>query len=595
MGAASFAKTADSLDVKRPKAKWRGGATIEGGTNFHADFLNDKTHNLGNLGANVGFTKGQFDLDAKTNLFYEHKITGKAAGNVKIADNDTTMTADLSVNEETRFNTQSSLNMKWRPGRYQYQAYYTFASTANTPNNYNLTKISKEEVAVGYNYSEETGSKYTNRHQTGINLERPDAKRKNNKLKAGLDIDLFTSDTYSEWCTGRAVVEAGKEVKDITDIKVKKNIEDKHYRQTPSSGYWDSRLSIQYSCKNLFKVQNLNTDFGGKVQYKNLQEEMRSATYVHKEWRDSLSAREDFMYYTLSIMPSLHVNFKRGIYTLDFNYSPEYFTYALDGDDRKGNVKKGKIANLLEMTHTFKPWPRHTFTARYKRTDERPNYQQICWFPRFSSIYANEVYVGNPDLNNSTTSVGRLAYEFSAKRFSTLLELSDTYMPRKIAKTYNNETYEGKEYRIYTWINGGLSNEFNVNLTSKWTGPRLGLALTGKYKYYVGYSASGNRTKSSEYTVSANGLYNIKTWKIEANGTYQSGINRSYYSMSSIIDGNFKVTKAFGKRLSVYLFGQNLLDRPVLVETKSEDEKEIRYEQLLTYKRLVKLGVNLKF
>jgi len=466
-----------------------------------------------------------------------------------------------------------------------FKAYYIFSCSKNTPDNYNLTTIRID--SLDFDYSNENGSKKSFRHNLGLKYVRQITKT-DALLTCSYDAELYSYDEYTEWVTGKAKA-------DLQEKEITKNQELSRYRSTPDTRFNNGKFKISYQDKKFVNVEYLDVEFSLNFQYKNLIENRSAANYVNQQWRDSIPARENFHYRTLSIVPLSHVRYNVAFYKLDLTVSPDYFAYKLDGNSQVGHVDRGKIANLFDMTHAFDLSPGHTLSARFSRNDDRPDYLQICWFPRYSSVYADEIYMGNPDLKNSVTTSARLSYDFSYKKFSTQLTVGDVFKPRKIEQTYSNEVIDGKEYRVYTWINGGKSNEVNTSLSLGWNGRILAASLSGRYNYYKGISVSESVTKSSDYSFSSFMALNLKSWRIEANASYQSGMDRTYYSISSIIDGNFKVAKRFGDHLSIYLFGQNLLDHPVTVKTVSEDETEVRYERYLNYKRFLKLGINWSF
>jgi len=272
------ADPADSLVVK-PKTTWRGEASIEGGSNFHLSTSNKKTHNLGGFGGKVGFTRKRFDLDLSTSIYYEHQLTGKVGGNIRILDGDTTKKADVSTNERWKLNTQSSIELSWKPGRNNFRTYYTITTHKETPNNYNITAENVGTMQFNSEYSLESGSKVSYLHNAGISFDRPFAKPKKG-LKASFDIELYSYDDYSEWNTGT----------------IPESSEKSRYSTTSKSKYADTRIIALYSDQHLFSVRNLEGDFSMTAQFKNLNECTSAANYIDQEWRDSIAAISNFGY-----------------------------------------------------------------------------------------------------------------------------------------------------------------------------------------------------------------------------------------------------------------------------------------------------------
>jgi len=571
------------------KGKWEGSVSLDAASNFHLTPKNKKTHNIGGVSAQVGYSREGFSFDVASKLSLEHRITGMGGGNITIADGDTTKKVDASVNEDTYLSSVSAVNLSfYKNPEDRFKAFYSYDYEKNVPNNYNLTSTKIEAGQIEFDYSVQTGDHHSGTHYAGASYEH-DFASIGATLRVNANMEYYKNSKYSEWQTGngKGEINLDKTGKEIN--------EDKRYRTTPTSDYGDYFVQLSYSDKKLFDVNNLDFDFSVRYRLKNLNDHQSAANYIDMQWRDSTSAREDFRYRTVTITPRTRVRYSVGFYKLDLAYFPEYFAYKLDGNSHKGNVNKGRVAHLVNMTNTFNPWPEHNFILRWTREEERPEYLQICWFPRSSNIYANELYVGNPDIKTSITTTGDLNYNFKNEHFSVNVNLNCIYKPRKIAQTYSTEEYNGKEYRVYTWVNGGHSTEGNAELTLGWKNDKFDTAIGGNFNIYKGYSMSGSETKSNSYSFSGRFAYTLKTWKFQADAEYSSEVTRTYYSVSSLVDGRFIITKTFGDHFRVFLEGKDLFDRPITVKTTSEDETEIRYERHNDYKRLVNLGVTYKF
>lgn len=584
----SAAAQEKEAEKKEKKGTWSGEANADVRTNFHWTVKKKNSHNLENAGVKVGYKSEKFEIDVSSVFSNEYKIIGQAGGNIRVDGQDTTKKSDSSIKERVDQSSASSLNVAWRPNKKNvFKGYYGFDFSRVLFHNYNVTTTEVLPEIYDFDFANELGGKRSSTHSGSLEYEHSFPKVVG-VLDVKFDFDFYCDKEYTVWTTGKV---SGDDLS-LSQID---DIEKSRYRSTPFSDHNDGNLRIRYTDEELFGVENLDGEFSMNYIFRNLNDHMRAATFINQEWRDSTSARENFRYRTLSVIPDARVKYKKGIYKLDFRIAPDFFSYRLDGDEQKGKLTRDYIALLVDINASFDPWDGHSFNVRLWRSNDRPSYEQICWFPRFSKIYADEIYVGNPDLKNSITTNAKLSYKYEYKRLSVNFDLTDNYQPRKITGTYNNEIINDKEYRVYTWINGGQSNEIKASVSPRWTGDHLTASLTGQYSYYHGISASGSVTRSSDYSIASSLTYDIKTWTFEGNAKYQSGVTRTYYSMSSIIDGNIKISKTFGKHWTVYIHGSNLLDHPVTVETISEDEKEIRYEKFDDYKRLVILGVSFKF
>ena len=132
-----------------PKGKWEGNVSVEGASNFHLTPKSKRSHNLGGVGATVGYSLGGFSVNLSSKLDLEHRITGAAGGNINIADGDTTKRVDASVNETSYISSVSGINLGWyKKPEDRFKAYYNYSFDKNIPNNYNLatTRIEGSKV-----------------------------------------------------------------------------------------------------------------------------------------------------------------------------------------------------------------------------------------------------------------------------------------------------------------------------------------------------------------------------------------------------------------------------------------------------------------
>ena len=573
--------TAFAQTEQAPKGKWDGNIVLEGASNFHLTPESKRSHNLGVVGATVDYSLGGLSLNLSSKLELEHRITGAAGGNIRVADGDTTKKADASVNEKSYISSVSGINLGWyKNPEDRFKAYYNYSFDKSTPDNYNLTTTAVEGSITEFDYTVQTGDHRNGTHKGGASYEH-DFITIGAMLSASLDVAFHNNSKYSEWTSGQG--------------KGELDTDPSRYRTTPTSDYSNYVLQVTYSDKRFFDLNNLDVDFSLTYHFKDLSDHQSAANYINEQWQDSTSAREDFNYRTATLTPKARVRYTIGIYKVDLTYSPQYFAYKLSGNSQEGDINKGKISHLVNLTNTFNPWPEHSFILKFAREEDRPDYLQICWFPRSSNTYSNELYVGNTDLQSCITTTGNLIYEYKRKRFNANLNLSCVFQPRKIEQTYNTEEIDGKEYRVYTWVNGGRSTEGNADLSLGWKEGNFDAVVNGHFNIYKGYSMSGSETKSNSYSFSGRAAYTLKTWTFQADAKYSSGVTRTYYSITSLVDANFLITKTFGEHFKVFLEGKDLLDRPVTVKTTSEDETEIRYERHNDYKRLVRIGINYKF
>lgn len=574
------------------QGNWSGEVNADAGSNFHSSPLNRRTHDVGDISAKLGYSSKKFKFDVSGSGSYKHIQTGQSGRDIEISAADTSKSGDVSVKQKTNVKARGGADFFWLPNQYNtFKVYYTFSYDGDTPNNYTLSTGPLGEEHFDYSFSRELGDNYDRTHDAGLSYKRTFDKP-GRILSAEAGLVIGQSVTTSEWIKGEGT--GDKDGKGVDEEKIAA-LTGSRYRTTPYSGSRDISASIIFSEPEFAGARNLTLDFSLGYHFKNLEDHSRAATLVGNEWKDSTSYREDFRFRTATLSPALRVRYSTGIYKLDFSYAPEYYAQKLDSEGKVGDINRGTVAHLMNMTNTFTPWQGHLFELAVRRSENRPSYLQICWFPRSGSQYSDELYKGNPELQNSITTFASLKYKYTLKRFSSTLSAEYVFNPRKIEKTYTNEVIDGREYRIYTWVNGGRSRELNAKLGLSWRANNFKADLNGRYTDYHGISLSGSVTHSSDFSVSGSAEYNLKTWTFEASAGYQSDITRSYTSMTAIPTCDAKITKAFGKHISVYLQAFSILDNTVTVTTISEDEKNIREEQIIYNNRLFVLGFSYRF
>jgi len=590
------------LSVALPaQNKWSGEIGFDAGSNFFLSPQSKNTHNLGNISGKLGYEGEKFSFGLEATGKYRHLIVGQVGQNYKNGQDESKELKidrfESSLIETTEINSATKVDFGWKATeKDSFNAFYSFEYDNVKPNTYTFESFPLENDLVNYSVSCSKEDNFNRIHNFGISytrtFEKPDR-----QLFADIQAEIGNSYENADCLDGNGI---GKKLEEGTDPEtivkyIRANLTDSlRYRIQPYSGNKDFKWNAVFTEPEFAGVENLTLDFSFGGHRNSLEEHFQGSTLINHEWRDSTSYRENFRFRTLRITPAVRVRYSIDWYSLDFEYSPEYYAYKLDSDERIGDVSVGSVAHQIKMANTFTPWKGHEFNLGFSREEERPEYIQICWFAR-DGQYSDEKYRGNPDLKNSITTKTNLSYTYSRKRFVANFNSGYTYQPRKIVKTYEYEMIEDQECRVYTWINGGNSHEFNEDLKLAWLGKRFKAELSGNYTYYRGFSHKGTETNSSEFSFSANAEYYLKKWTFSAGGGYQSEVKRTFVGRSAIPDCSLKVSKIFGKHICLYLEAKAILDRDLSITTESEDKTETRVETYRNNNRIFVLGFKYVF
>jgi len=582
----------------RKKGKWNGDFGMNAGTNFNTNLVDQRTHHMGSGTAAMSYSTSKYAVSVNLNGSYDYHFTGIIGVDTNMAGTDTTRVVDSSANESENLALGGGISATWSPDIFnKFSVSYSYAVDRNTPNNYTISdgELSVDQF-LSSSFSRKESQNDINTHKALISYERSFAKP-GRKLNAEISFSNVNNSTYAEWLTGKGNVDLSVPiaVDEGYFIKNANSQLESHYRDTPSQRVTELNLAVKYVDRDFCNVKNLNLDFILLANVKGLEDHRSAATYVDGQWKDSVEVRENFLYRTISLAPSIHATYKKEWFILDWTFTPEAFLQRLDSDGKSGDISRGEIAQNASLKNTFKTKKGNELFFNASRSESRPSYLQICWFPRQSVLYSDEIYVGNPDLNNTVKTKLNGGINLSTNTpFSLSTSATYSHTSGKIQETYSYQIINEKEYRVYTWVNGGTSDEFTASMKLLWKAEKFNASLLADYNVYHGVNLSGDVTNSGDYSLRVEAGYKLNTWAFAADITYQSDIVRDYSTVKNIAECNVRVSKTFG-RLMVTLDGNNLLDRPISWSTKSDDLTEIRQEVTKNYKRIFVLGLTYSF
>jgi len=572
------------------QGKFHGDLHLDGGTNFHTNPLQKNTYNMGGGNARIGYSTDKITIDLYGNISCTKRIFGTVGMNIATVGQDSTKKADLSADMVRNLTFGTGVHFQWTPSEGNtFKVSYSYTNDRATPLAASVVtdEISDKKADRDISFKE-TDNRF-NSHKAGINYTHK-FDRKGRMLEFIATFKSADDDKLSSWTLGKGEGDLSKiKLGDIKNVTITRQ-----YRNIPSSEDMQIITSVKYAENAIFGVKDLDMDATLLYDFSELRDHQASENFKETQWVDSVEVREDFIFRTARLIPMLHINYKVWKYEIDASYSPEYYAHKLDSDKKKGKIDNDVVSHFFSINNTLVPWEGHEFKLGGNRSEIRPGYLEICWFPRQSPQYANEIYQGNEKLLPTICADAYFSYKYTFKRFSTLLDIGHNYTRRKIEQTYNNDVIDGREYRIFTWINGGRSHETNVVVKLSWNGKQLSATTRARLNYYHGTNDSGDETHSGDYNISGDIKYRLKTWTFSADAAYQSDRQRNYNTLGEIIKCNARISKSFGK-FGIYLQGHDLFDSPIVLITKSEDGSGTRYEQTRKNNRIFLLGLDWSF
>lgn len=585
------------------KGVWSGSATINGGTNFDkkgenlADYEpNTKFSNsMGEVEATIGYKAPKFEVKFNAAASTSFIRTTKEAASVKMKN-------DVDIHSFNFDETQSERTQAKYKGRLDLVFLPSPADRISFTTEYNFNEESPFNVVESYAAKEEMTAKFSSedgefkKHTVKPVVEwvhKFDSPGRDLTVRA--DWMFAVDDRITLWDEGKGKIE-WEEFEDDQEAYEFKDYDEKIYRITPTYIDNDITVSAKYRDRNFVGVKGLDVDFSLMSKLGQDRDYYLAANWIDEAWKDSTRFHVNFDYLALTVEPSVHANYKVGQFEFDGTFRLQYFTDRLNSETETERFDAGQFSPLVNFRTIWRPSESHKLTLNLNNTIQRPDYLNLCWFQRPGS-YINELNEGNPNLRPAQTSRAALEYTFTKNRFSTSLEIGDSYVTNKIERTFRMEKIEDHDIRVYTWINGGFSNTANAKLNVRWSGRKLKAGASGNINYFIGINTSDKVTRNSDYRIEADASYNW-FWDITylARFRYQSKIIRSYSSITEYFGLDFRITKPFlKKKFEVFAEGRDLLDKPITTETYSEDGMEGRYETLNHNRRLFLLGLKYSF
>ena len=319
------------------------------------------------------------------------------------------------------------------------------------------------------------------------------------------------------------------------------------------------------------------------------------ATLNEWEWRDSTRLRETFNYLSVQTEQYMIADFRWKKLEAHFDYAIQEYARRLNDDDHQQPLR---IKGMYPVGKANVKWnlsPHHSLNLIQQMSVKHPEYLQICWYDRTAG-YLDKLYRGNEQLVSPQTMLYTLEYEFKQKRFLSRTALTYREVLNEIDQTWSNEEIDGRQYKIFRWINSADSRTTGLTQKLSWQGK----AITANAA--VTYNQSRRTAKTSDVVKDS---FNWKLtgditarlgkgWSLGVDAKYQSKVATFFTIFKEYCELNAHVQKDF-KRFSIYLKGCDLLDMPRETSFESEELQEAWVEQVRSNRRLFLIGARWNF
>ena len=580
--------------------QWYGNVDAAGGFGWMKSLRGDLfegmdpyiSHSLGEGNVGFGYRSPKFQWSAKVNAKYEPKTAERYRFEAVVGEEekDSKLHALIKVNNSRPLDAGFRTDFTWTPAAKQrYSAWLNFRYQSDSDD----AEIANAAIR-SLDYTEEWAQRLRLTYTGGFNSSNAIGRR---TLQSSLTLEFKADGRHNQWNT--------LGIADSDDLWTKQQIEEKNlwskiYRLTPFSGNLSADGVIHLKDTVLRSRHKLILDPGIRGNVKYTYDENSGATMLNPlsgkgEWKDSTSIHEQFFFFTLQAEPYVAADYTYGPLRVKADYGLQVYVRRLQNEkhmDTPTTVVQHFTGN---SSFTWKIHPSHELGLSHSRSVKHPSYLQTCSFER-PGAFINQIWRGNTELNSTITSTLSLDYKYRRKRFSAGLSTFYTRKLDEVDQTYSMEKIDGREYKVFTWMNSSNSHLWGITPSLSWAGKWVDAGLNVKYNHTYRIAELEQKTqKTDEWRIQANLLLKLgKGWSIGADMNYKSPTMTLHTLITSYWTLNARVEKKF-KDVTLYLQGKDLLEHMQKNEYTSVYGNEVWVEQIYQNRRIIILGVKWNF
>ena len=580
------------------RAQWSGNLDLSGGFggmegNEEVD-LKPMYH---------GLMKGVFRLNYKKDKFnWNTTLDGKWEPNTTDNTRVSYKGENLGVVYKAAATKPLSVSVKseflWAPSADRnYSAWIFYKYSHDRACNASVTVNGTEEEVDNYSYYYELPSMNEHKVETGFRTFHG-FREGRYALRSFLSLQAANNQRVNTWVVFKSDPGEGGtaiEVEELPGYAWK-------YRITPASTDFNLKGDIQMQSHPLTGVVDLKYALGGRFTSDHSIDTNSGATFIPMSpdgeegyWRDSLRLRENFNYLSFKVDPYLTADVRWKSLEAHADYACQVYGRRLNDDT---HIQPLRIKGVYPVGTANLKWtisPHHALNLSNKMSVKHPDYLKVCWYDRTAG-YLDQLYRGNEQLLSPATREYALEYAFNWGRFLASSAVSYIRVNNEIDQTWDNEEIEGRQYKVFRWLNSSDSRSFGFTQKLGWRGKIITANAGITYKQ-TGRTAKrdGAFKKSFDWRLNGDIAANLgKGWSVGASAKYQSKVATFFTIFKEYCELNAFVKKEF-KRFTVYLEGRDLLDQPRETSFYSEEQKEFWGEEVRSNRRLVVLGFKWNF
>lgn len=581
------------------RAQWSGSAELSGGLGgMEGGIANDNKPVL------HGFVQGVFQLNYKTDKFsWGTTLNGKWEPNTTDNTRVAYKKERLGVTYKSASTRPLTISLKsdfvWKPAADRnYSSWILYQYKGDRGQNHSLNYDGKEDEPDKISYNYEVPVLNEHKVETGLKTFR-NFNSGRSILQSSLTFQAISSKKVNTWIVFKTENKGGSgaavNVDDLTGYAWK-------YRITPSSLDFNLDGDIHLQRTVLDDATKLKFTPGFRFSSKQAIDQNSGATRINvtqenveEAWRDSTRLRENFNYLSILADPYLTADFKWKKLEARIDYACQFYARRLNDDTHRQPLK---IKGMYPVGKANLKWiisPQHSLNLTNQMSVAHPDYLKICWYDRTAG-YLDQLYRGNEELLSPFTNRYGLEYDLTLNRFSARTSVTYTHVMNEIDQTWTNEEIEGRQYKVFLWMNSSNSDAIGITQKLGWKGKVITANLSVTYNQTRRASTRTDAVKNSiDWRLNADITARLgRGWSIGSELKYQSKMKTFYTVLSEYGELNAHVQKDF-KRISLYLRGRDLLDRAVTTSFESEELQEYWVEEVRKNRRIVVIGAKWKF
>ena len=548
-----------------------------------------------------GLTQGVFQLNYKTEKFrWSTKVDGK--WEPKTTDNSRFSYKNEKVGlvykaATTRpLSTSIRSDFTWLPSKDRnYTAWILYQYKNDRANNHSMTIKGDVEEVQDFSYYYEEPVMDEHKLETGVKTYRS-FNGGRSILHSSVAFQIIGSQRVNTWTVFKT--DPGEGGTAIQDDELYGYAW--RYRITPSSQDINLDADIHLQQTVLDSEVNLKITPGARLSTKQALDHNSGATQIslekeEPEWKDSTRLREFFNYLSVWVDPYVAADFKWKNVEAHANYAAQVYARRLNDDTHQQPLKVKGVYPVGRANIKWTISPNHSLNLTNQMSVSHPDYLKICWYDRTAG-YLDQLYRGNEGLLSPKTRVYGLEYEFKYKRFISQSTVSYKRVLDEIDQTWTNEEIDGRQYKVFHWLNS--SNSRSVGLTQKlgWRGKVIVANAGITYNQSRRTAKDSDKVKNSfDWKLTSDiTAFLGKGWSVGADAKYQSKVATFFTIFKQYCELNVRIQKDF-KKFTLYLQGRDLLDQTRETSFESEELQEFWVEQVRSNRRIFVLGAKWKF